>query len=68
MDESEEYEVMSCVRGYHIYQLIWDASIGFDAKVIAITRMIDMHERRNYCWPFTSKTILDVQSFSEARW
>ena len=28
MDESEEYEVMSCVRGYHIYQLIWDASIG----------------------------------------
>ena len=19
---------MSCVRGYHIYQLIWDASIG----------------------------------------
>ena len=28
MDELEEYEVMSCVRGYHIYQLIWDASIG----------------------------------------
>ena len=28
MDESEEYEVMSCVRGYYIYQLIWDASIG----------------------------------------
>ena len=28
MDESEEYEVMSCVCGYHIYQLIWDASIG----------------------------------------
>ena len=26
MDESEEYEVISCVRGYHIYQLIWDAS------------------------------------------
>ena len=28
MDELEEYKVMSCVRGYHIYQLIWDASIG----------------------------------------
>ena len=28
MDELEEYEVMSCVRDYHIYQLIWDASIG----------------------------------------
>ena len=30
MDELEEYEVMSCVyiRVYHIYQLIWDASIG----------------------------------------
>ena len=28
MDELEVYEVMSCVRGYHIYQLIWDASIG----------------------------------------
>ena len=28
MDDMEEYEMISCVRGYHIYQLIWDASVG----------------------------------------
>ena len=27
MDELEEYEVMSCVRVYHIYQLIWAGCI-----------------------------------------
>ena len=40
MDELEEYEVMSCVRGYHIYQLIWPLGKCFDAKVIAITHII----------------------------
>ena len=28
MDDTEEYEMISCVRCYHIYQLIWDASVG----------------------------------------
>ena len=29
MDEGvEEYEMMSCVRGYHIYQSVWDSCVG----------------------------------------
>ena len=28
MNDMEEYEIISCVCGYHIYQLIWDASVG----------------------------------------
>ena len=24
----EEYEVDSCVRGYHVYKSIWDATVG----------------------------------------
>ena len=28
MDDMEEYKMISCVRGYHIHQLIWDASVG----------------------------------------
>ena len=44
MDDMEEYEMISCVRGYHIYQLIWDASVGemLQCKSERQTRMIDM--------------------------
>ncbi len=27
-EEQQEYEVDSCVRGYHIYKSIWGASVG----------------------------------------
>ena len=27
-DEMEEYEMLSCVRGYHIYYSIWDSCVG----------------------------------------
>ena len=44
MDDMEEYKMISYVHGYHIYQLIWDASVGemLQCKSERHNCMIDM--------------------------